>query len=161
MVVELTPKLFPGGSKMNPNMCGCGRPELQDYGGEPLIVNIDRLTKENPNYRTALWTGRDLQVTLMSIPIRGDIGLEVHPDTDQFLRIESGYAQVLMGYSQDRLDYQEQVDSDYAILVPAGVWHNVINIGQVPLKVYSIYAPPQHPFGTVHRTRQEAERMEG
>lgn len=143
---------------MNGNRCGSHDLALRDYGDEPLIVNIDRLTKWNPNYRTALWTGRDLQVTLMSIPVRGDIGLEVHPDTDQFIRIESGHALVMMGNSKNNLDYQQRVNSDYAVLVPAGTWHNVINIGNAPLKVYTIYAPPHHPFGTVHRTKEEAER---
>lgn len=143
---------------MNRNSYGVYRPELRDYGDEPLIVNIDHLAKLNPNYRTALWTGKDLQVTLMSIPVRGDIGLEIHPDTDQFIRIESGRAQVLMGNSPNNLDYRKRVDSHYAVMVPAGIWHNIINIGNTPLKLYSIYAPPHHPFGTVHRTKEEAER---
>lgn len=143
---------------MNRNRYGACCPVLRDYGGQPLIVNIDHLTKLNPHYRTALWTGRDLQVTLMSIPVRGDIGLEIHPDTDQLIRIESGRAQVVMGNSKNNLDYREQVDSDYAIMIPAGTWHNVINIGNTPLKLYSVYAPPHHPFGTVHRTKEEAER---
>ena len=70
---------------------------LRENGGRPLVINIDWMTKLNPNYRTALWTGDNLQVTLMSIPVRGDIGLELHPDTDQFIRIESGDALVVMG----------------------------------------------------------------
>lgn len=135
---------------------GCFSP-LHDYGNEPLIVNIDRLAKMNSNYRLALWTGNDLQVTLMSIPVCGDIGLENHPDTDQFIRIESGCALVKMGNNKNNLCYQERVDSNYAVIVPAGTWHNIINIGHTPLKLYSIYAPPHHPFGTVHRTKEEAE----
>ena len=130
---------------------------IKDYGPEPLIVNIDRYAKMNTNYRTALWTGKHLQVTLMSIPPGGDIGLEMHPNVDQFIRIESGYALILMGESKNNLNYQRKADSDFALVVPAGTWHNVVNIGRTPLKLYSIYAPPQHPHGTVHKTKKDAE----
>ena len=144
---------------MNPNRA-CHRPSpIRDYGDHPLVINIDRATKINPNYRTALWTGKYLQVTLMSIPVGGDIGLEMHPDTDQFLRIESGHALVVMGPCRNALTIRNRADGNDAIIVPAGTWHNVINIGNAPLKLYSIYAPPHHPFGTIHRTKEEAERM--
>ena len=145
---------------MNQYRFGNRNPEIRDYGGKPLIVNIDRFTKLNQNYRTALWTGDHLQVTLMSIPVRGDIGLENHPDTDQFIRIESGHALVMMGNDKDNLNYRERVDGDYAVVVPAGTWHNIINVGNTPLKLYSIYAPPHHPFGTVHKTKEDAETDE-
>ena len=134
--------------------------EIRDYGGEPLVVNMNRFARMNRNFRTALWTGKHLQVTLMSIPVGEDIGLEFHPDVDQFIRIESGYARVMMGDSKEHLDYQQRADADDAIMIPAGTWHNVINIGSRPLKAYSIYVPPQHPFGTVHQTKQEAEQEE-
>lgn len=136
------------------------KPEPGDFGGEPLAVNIDRATKANPNFRTALWTGKHLQVTLMSIPVGGDIGIEMHPDVDQFIRIESGLAQVMMGKDKNRLDFRRRADANFAVVIPAGTWHNIVNIGNAPLKVYSIYAPPQHPFGTVHRTKREAEESE-
>lgn len=137
----------------------CHRPSpLRDYGDHPLVINIDRATKINPYYRTALWTGKYLQVTLMSIPVGGDIGLEMHPDTDQFLRIESGCALVVMGPCKDTLTIRKRVDDNDAVIVPAGTWHNVINTGNVPLKLYSIYAPPHHPFGTVHQTKEEAQQ---
>ena len=145
---------------MNQYRFGNRNPEIRDYGGKPLIVNIDRFTKLNQNYRTALWTGDHLQVTLMSIPVRGDIGLENHPDTDQFIRIESGHALVMMGNDKDNLNYRERVDGDYAVIVPAGTWHNIVNVGNTPLKLYSIYAPPHHPFGTVHKTKEDAEADE-
>ena len=145
---------------MNQDRFGNRNPEIRDYGGKPLIVNIDRFTKLNQNYRTALWTGDHLQVTLMSIPVRGDIGLENHPDTDQFIRIESGHALVMMGNDKDNLNYRERVDGDYAVIVPAGTWHNIVNVGNTPLKLYSIYAPPHHPFGTVHKTKEDAETDE-
>ena len=90
----------------------------------------------------------------------GDIGLERHPGVDQFLRIESGNALVRMGSSKNNLWYQKKAGSNDAILVPAGIWHNVINIGNDPLLLYSIYATPQHPFGTVHATKELAEAAE-
>lgn len=95
-------------------------------------------------------------MTLMSIEVGGDIGLEVHPNVDQFIRIEQGQGLVQMGERKDRLDFERRVSEDDAIMIPAGTWHNVTNIGHVPLKLYSIYAPPEHPFGTVHRTKAEA-----
>lgn len=135
--------------------------EVYDYGPEPLVVNIDRFAKLNPNYRTALWTGKHLQVTLMNIKVGGDIGLEIHPNVDQFIRIVSGAGVVKMGDRKDNLNIQQNVEKDCAIIVPAGTWHNVINIGNRPLKLYSIYAPPQHPFGTVQETKEIAEEAEG
>ncbi|QFT87864.1 Cupin domain protein [Bacillus sp. THAF10] len=129
---------------------------IQDFGPYPYVLNIDEATKQNDTFRTALWTGEHLQVTLMSIPVGGDIGLEIHPDTDQFLRLEAGQGLVMMGDSPNNLDFRQQVYDDYAILIPAGTWHNVVNMGNQPLKLYSIYAPPHHPFGTVHKTQQDA-----
>jgi mannose-6-phosphate isomerase-like protein (cupin superfamily) len=134
--------------------------EIKDYGKEPFVVNINNATKQNNTFRTALWTGTHLQVTLMSIDVGEDIGLEMHPDVDQFLRIEDGYGIVQMGDSKDELTFQERVSDDFAIMVPAGKWHNVTNTGNKPLKIYSIYAPPQHPLGTVHKTKAEAMAAE-
>ena len=131
-----------------------------DYGNEPFIANIDNQTNSNPYYRRILWTGEHLQVSLMSIPVGDEVGLEQHPDTDQFIRIESGCAQVYMGRNQQNLNIQKRINGDYAIMVPAGIWHNVKNIGSTPLKLYTIYAPPHHPKGTVHETRSAAEEAE-
>lgn len=131
-----------------------------DYGPEPFVVNIEDATKQNNNFRTALWTGKHLQVTLMSINPREDIGLEVHPNLDQFLRIEEGQGVIKMGDEKDNLDFQANVYDDYAFIIPAGKWHNLINIGDVPIKLYSIYAPPQHPKGTVHETKAIADAAE-
>ncbi|MFE5318387.1 cupin domain-containing protein [Paenibacillus sp. NPDC056579] len=133
---------------------------LQDYGTRPFVVNINQTTKSNNNYRTALWTGKNLQVTLMSINVGDDIGLEVHPTTDQFIRIEEGQGLVQMGDSKDKLDFQEMAYDDYAIMIPAGKWHNVTNTGNKPLKIYVIYAPPEHPYGTVHETKAIAMASE-
>ncbi len=132
---------------------GNSKMDLKDYGPQPLVINIDKATKQNTNFRTALWTGEHFQVTLMSIDVGDDIGLEIHPDTDQFIRIEDGQGIVKMGKSKDNLEFQANARNDFAIIIPAGTWHNVINTGTKPLKVYSIYAPPKHPRGTVHVTK--------
>lgn len=132
-----------------------------DYGPEPFVVNIEQATKQNNNFRAALWTGNHLQLTLMSINPGEDIGLERHPDVDQFLRVEQGQGLVKMGRDINNLNFQRRVTDGFAIIVPAGTWHNVINTGSKPLKVYSIYAPPQHPHGAVHRTKKDAEAAEG
>jgi mannose-6-phosphate isomerase-like protein (cupin superfamily) len=133
---------------------------LKDYGPNPLALNINEAAKQNNTYRTALWTGEHLQVTLMSIDVGDDIGLEIHPDVDQFLRIEEGQGVVRMGKNKNNLTFERNVGDDSAIFVPAGTWHDVINTGSTPLKLYSIYAPPNHPFGTVHPTKADAMKTE-
>ena len=136
----------------------CGKhPEIRDYGCEPFIFNINHATCMNENFRTTLWTGRHMQLTLMSIPVYGDIGVEMHPNVDQFIRVESGNAKVYMGSCRDNLQGVACVKENDAILIPAGTWHNIVNVGNCPLKLYSLYAPPQHPFGTVHQTKQDAQ----
>lgn len=130
---------------------------IKDYGPEPFVVNIDEITKLNNTFRTALWTGEHLQLTLMSIPVGESIGLEIHPDTDQFLRLEQGEGLVQMGKDKNNLSFQRRVSNNWAFIVPAGTWHNLINIGNIPIKLYSIYAPPKHPRGTVHLTKADAE----
>lgn len=142
--------------------CGAaaGNIRLTDYGPEPFVINIDRATKQNNTFRTALWTGNHLQLTLMSIRVGEDIGLEIHPNLDQFLRIEAGQGLVRMGKSRDNLNFQRNVADGDAIIIPAGTWHNLVNTGGRPLKLYSIYAPPQHPKGTVHMTKADAMAAE-
>ncbi len=124
-----------------------------DYGANPCALNIQCATIHNNNYRTSIWTGKYLQTTLMSIPVGGDIGLECHPDTDQFFRVEQGVGLVKMGNTKEDLNISQKVFNGYAILIPAGTWHNILNIGNIPLKLYSIYAPPRHPFCTIQRTK--------
>lgn len=99
---------------------------------------------------------KNLQVTLMSLNVGEEIGLEIHPELDQFLRIEQGQGIVQMGKLKDQLNFVREVKDNDAIMIPAGTWHNLINTGNVPLKLYSIYAPPQHPKGTVHVTKADA-----
>ena len=124
------------------------------------VGDIEHETIENETFRTVLWTGDHSQLTVMSIPAGEDIGKEVHPDHDQFLRIEQGSGRVEMGPSEDEVEVTQDVGADWAIVVPAGVWHNVVNTGDGELKVYSIYSPAQHPPGTVHPTKADAEAAE-
>ncbi len=126
---------------------------LKDNGPDPYVIDLDKASKQNKTYRTALWTGEHLQLTLMSINVNDDIGLEVHPVTDQFIRIEQGEGLAQMGPMKNNLSFQTSVSDGYAIFVPAGTWHNVINTGNKPLKLYSIYAPPKHPKGTIQITK--------
>ena len=129
---------------------------LRDHGPIPIVVNIEAVTEQNDTFRTALWTGNHLQLTLMSIRVNDDIGLEMHPDVDQFIHIEQGEGLAKFGNRRDNMNFQKRVGPSDAIVIPAGTWHNVVNVGTVPLKVYSIYAPPQHPWGTVHKTKADA-----
>lgn len=131
-----------------------------DHGPEPFVLDIAQATQQNKTFRTALWTGSYLQLTLMCIPAGGEIGLENHPHLDQFIRIEQGSGLVKMGKRKDNLDFQRNVCDDYAFIIPADTWHNLINTGKNPLKLYSLYAPPQHPRGTVHLTQEDAEAAE-
>jgi mannose-6-phosphate isomerase-like protein (cupin superfamily) len=134
--------------------------DTNDYGPQPFVTDIEELTVKNDNFRTAQWTGTYLQLTTMSIEVGGEVGLEVHEDTDQFLRVEQGEAKVVMGPTQDTLDKEWSAEDDFAIFVPAGTWHNIINVGSEPLKLYSIYAPAHHQHGTIHKTFQEAMEAE-
>ncbi len=128
---------------------------LGDYGPQPYVVNIQEAANQNYNFRLALWTGTHLQLTLMNIHAQGDIGLESHQGIDQFLRIEEGQGLVLMGDSRDNLWFQRMVYPGCVIFVPACTWHNIINTGCTPLKLYSIYAPPEHPHGTIHKNKED------
>ena len=130
---------------------------ITDHGPNPFTVNIEQVTCQNTNFRTALWTGNHLQLTLMSIPSNGEIGLEIHPDTDQFLRIEAGSGIVMMGNYKDKLTYKKRINAGDAVIIPAGTWHNIFNTERCPLKIYSIYAPPKHPHSTVHQTKAIAD----
>src|SRR5699024_4470792 len=130
-----------------------------DHGPNPYVVNIEDATLANENFRTASWTGEKIQLTLMSIPVGGDVGLEVHNDTDQFLRLEQGRGRVQMGPSKDEFTFDEEVSDDWIILVPKGMWHNVTNIGDEPMKIYSLYAPPHHAHGTIHETQADQDHL--
>lgn len=127
---------------------------------EGWVADVERATLDNTTFRTVLFTGEHTQLTVMSLAPGEDIGLEVHEDHDQFLRIEQGRGRVELSESEDSAGETQDVEDDWAIIVPAGIWHNVVNTGETELKLYSLYAPPEHPPGTVHRTKAEAEAAE-
>lgn len=129
----------------------------KDYGKKPHVVNIEDTTIYNDNYRTTIWTGEKLQVTVMNIEPNDDIGLEVHHGIDQFIRIEEGNGFCQMGPTEDNLNFEQDVSDDDAIFVPANMWHNITNNGDKPLKLYTIYAGPDHVPGTVHPTHEDAK----
>lgn len=132
------------------------RSTIEDIGPKPQSFDIERLTKENTNYRAVAWSGRYMQVTLMSIPVGGDIGLEAHPETDQFLRLDADSGRVQMGTAKDKLTFEQEVSDGWCVLVPAGTWHNTTNTGTTPMQVYAIYAPAHHKPGKVHATAAAA-----
>ena len=124
------------------------------------VGTVEAATLENTNFRTVLFTGANIQLTVMRLGPGEEIGVEMHDHLDQFLRIEQGSARVTFGPSADQVDEEHEVTDDWAVIVPGGTWHNVINTGEGQLKLYSIYAPPEHPDGTVHRTKAEADAAE-
>lgn len=134
--------------------------KIDDNGPDPKAFDIETATRENDTYRTVAWSGKYLQVTLMSIPVGESIGLEVHPETDQFLRIESGRGRAKMGPAKGDLTFQQDVSDGWSIQVPAGTWHNVVNTGDEPLRLYTVYAPVHHAAGAVQSTASDAERDE-
>ena len=126
-------------------------------GDKGTLLNVHNATCANALYRKEIWTGQYLQLTVMSIPAGGEIGLELHEDTDQLLKVEYGLASVYMGDTKQGVKFVGHANPDYAILVPAGTWHNVINEQNTPLKLFSVYAPPHHPKGTVHKTKFDSD----
>ena len=116
--------------------------------------NIEQDTLENKNFRKVLYTGKHLQLVLMSLNVGEDIGAEIHPDNDQFFRFESGSGKCVI----DGNDYKVK-DGD-VIVVPAGAKHNVINVGTKELKMYTLYGPPNHQDGTIRNTKEDAEKMD-
>lgn len=133
---------------------------IEDVGPDPQVFDLETATVENESYRTVAWSGKYLQLTLMSIEPGEDIGLEAHPETDQFLRLDAGRGRVQMGPAQDRLDFDREVEDGWAVFVPAGTWHNVTNIGDEPMRLYTVYAPVHHAAGKVQATAADAERDE-
>jgi mannose-6-phosphate isomerase-like protein (cupin superfamily) len=123
------------------------------------VGDIERETLANETFRTVVFTGEHLQVTVMRLAPGEDIGGEVHPHTDQFIRLEQGRGQALIGPSEEEAEARD-IEDDWAVVIPAGAWHNVVNTGDEDLKLYSIYTPPEHPDGTVHETKADAEAAE-
>lgn len=119
-----------------------------------FVADIEKLTVENNDFRRELYTGKHLQLVLMAIEPGGEIGEEVHDDSDQFFRIESGKGAVVIDGKRS------EIKADDVVIVPAGARHNVMNTGEEPLRLYTLYAAPQHRVGTVHPTKADAEAHE-
>ncbi|MCD5381156.1 MAG: cupin domain-containing protein [Candidatus Pacebacteria bacterium] len=121
------------------------------------IVNIEETTKNNTDYRRVLYTAENSQLVVMSIEPGDEIGEEVH-ELDQFIRVESGAGTVVLNGDEESV-----LGNDWAVVIPAGVKHNVINTGSETLKLYSIYSPAEHKDGTVHETKadEQEEHFDG
>ncbi len=119
-----------------------------------FVADIEELTEENSDFRRVLYTGKNLQLVLMAIEPGGEIGEEVHDDRDQFFRVEKGKGEVVID------GRRSNVEADDAIIVPAGARHNIVNTGNESLRLYTLYAPPEHRDGTVHTTKVDADRSE-
>lgn len=121
-----------------------------------FIVDIDQETRSNEDYRRVLYTAKNSQLVLMSIEPGDEIGMEVH-ELDQFIRFEAGTGETILG------EETHQIKADHALVIPAGLSHNVINTGDVPLKLYSVYSPPEHKDQTVQPTKadEKEEHFDG
>ena len=120
------------------------------------VANLEQMTEENTNFRTVIYTAHHSQLVLMSLKPGEEIGMEVHPDNDQFLRIESGDGKAI-------IDGNEQLFSaGFCIVVPAGSQHNIINTSATNyVKLYTVYSPAHHRLDVVHVTKADAEADEG
>jgi mannose-6-phosphate isomerase-like protein (cupin superfamily) len=116
-----------------------------------FVTDIEKDTIKNNNFRKVLYTGKNSQLVLMSLKPGEDIGEEIHKDTDQFFRVDAGSGAVIIN------DVKTRIKNGSAIVIPQGAKHNVINTGKEDLKLYSIYSPPHHADGTIHKTKEEAE----
>lgn len=134
---------------------------IKDVGPQPQSFDLESATTDNADYRLVAWSGRCLQVTLMSIPVGGDIGLEAHPQTDQFLRLDAGNGRVQMGAAKDRLTFERDVSDGWCVMVPAGTWHNITNTGTTPMQLYTVYAPAHHRPDAVQSTAAAAKADQG
>ena len=124
------------------------------------VGDIERETLSNDTFRTVLFTGERAQLTVMRLGPGEEIGRERHEGIDQFIRIEEGEGRLELGQSEDSVDETHDVRDDWATVIPAGLWHNVVNTGSGELKLYSLYTPPEHPPNTVHRTKAESDAAE-
>ena len=119
-----------------------------------FATNIEEKTLQNNTFRTVLFTAPHSQLVVMTLQVGEEIGMEVHPDNDQFFRFENGKGNVIIAGEET------EVADGWAVVVPAGTEHNVINTGNTPLKLYTIYSPAHHPDKTVHQTKQTAMAAE-
>ena len=114
--------------------------------------NIEEVTVANEDFRRVLYTGKNLQLVLMTLKAGEEIGEEVHEDRDQFFRVEEGEGTVYIDGAPNK------VRDDFAVIVPAGARHNVVNDGSAPLRLYTLYGPPEHKDKVVHKTKEQADR---
>ena len=131
-----------------------------DGGPRPTSFDIEAANTENANYRRGAWSGTHLQVTLMSIPVGESVGLEMHADTDQFLRLDAGRGKAQMGPEKEKLTFEQDVSDGWCVLVPAGTWHDITNTGDQPMQLYAICAPDHHAAGKIQHTAHAAEHDE-
>lgn len=124
------------------------------------IGDIEEATLDNDTFRTVLFTGEHVQLTVMRLGPTEEIGREVHTHLDQFIRVEAGRARIELSTTEDGVEETHDLHADWAAIIPAGTWHNVVNVGEGELKLYSLYTPPEHPPGTIHRTKAEADAAE-
>lgn len=124
--------------------CGCGG---QGYVPKEMVMNVPRMANTNKFYRKEIWTGYNSQMTVMSIPVKGEVGTEVHKENDQIIRIEGGFGLVVFGKGEETI----RVTMGDTVFVPAGICHNIVNVGRMPLKLSSTYSPSHHPVGTVEQ----------
>lgn len=129
-----------------------GKGTLMDHGPKPYVMNVKNAAVQNTRYRTTLWTGPNSQMTVMSIPVGEDIGLEMHTKVDQWLRIEQGQGRAQTGPTEDNLTMHQDMEVDDVLFIPAGIFHNIVNTGSVPLKITSVYSPSNHPYNTQQDT---------
>lgn len=138
------------------------KPPFREKGYDMLgwVGDIRKISLDNANFRTVAFTGKHTQLTLMRLGPGEEIGWEAHSHLDQFLRLELGKARVEFGRSGDQIDETHEIEDGWALIVPAGTWHNVVNTGTGDVRLYSLYSPPEHPAGTVQRTKAEADAAE-
>ncbi len=121
------------------------------------VKNIEKAALENKNFRKVVFTGKYAQVVLMRLVAGEEIGWEVHPAIDQFFRVEKGKVRLDLGAGKDKVDETHSARIGDGFVIPAGTYHNVTNIGKKSAKFYTIYSPPNHPAGTVRKTKAEAD----
>lgn len=115
-----------------------------------FVTNIEKDTLANDNFRKVLYTAEHMQLVVMSLEVGEEIGMETHPEHDQFIRIDQGSAKAILNGEESELE------DGSCVVIPSGIEHNIVNTGEGKLKLYTIYAPAEHPDGTVHATKADA-----
>ncbi|MGN0394487.1 MAG: cupin domain-containing protein [Coprococcus sp.] len=126
---------------------------ISHINNKPCVMDVNHLSRENRDFRTALWTGCNCQMTLMCIHEGECIGIEVHEETDQMIRVEAGCGIFEFGPGKCNMMSRHNVKCGDVVFVPAGTWHNITNVGDFPLKLSSVYAPPHHPWNVVQEKK--------